>query len=672
MAGATLLVIYVATLAPGVTFWDAGELLAASHSLGIPHPPGTPLYVALAHVWAGALGGAIGFARATNLLSAVCTALAGAATAWIIARSAGTRADRGVGELEGIKESEPLKVFDTRAGGWIGLLAALAAGTMFSVWANATETEVYAVAVLHAVAMLVTAALAGEGTTVRHERWMLLTAYLMALTPAVHLSALVAAPAAIALAARGPAASEKHATWLPDRMLTLAGAATASAGVGRMQWTLIVAGLALAVVGVIVGRGPRALGRVVEVASLVALAASALLVMLVRARFDPSINQGNPATIAALADVVARRQYAVAPLFPRSAPMWLQVANVFQYVDWQAAMSWGAGIVTSPLRVLATAAWLALGATGWRAIRRESPTLAFAFGTLAVVGTFGVAAYLNLKAGASLGWGLLPEDAPHEARERDYFFVLGFWAWGCFAGAGAVALARRLRAPIPTALVALALPLAGNWRSADRSREPESSAARTFATALLDASPRDAVLFLDGDNDSYPIWYLQEVEGVRRDVLPVTVPLLPADWYPAEVARRSGLRWRDDPVSGARTLSEQRAAQIAAAAHDAGRPVVASPALRARERALLGTGWVLRGPVYVSQGAGRDARLRAGIDSASAARWLAGRSPWERRSPSGDDVARVMMRLLDCPRLANGAEASGERRDSLEVRCNLR
>jgi hypothetical protein len=218
------------------------------------------------------------------------------------------------------------------------------------------------------------------------------------------------------------------------------------------------------------------------------------------------------------------------------------------------------------------------------------------------------------------------------------------------------------------------LPLAGNWQSADRSRAPEASAARTLGVALLEATPRNAVLFLDGDNDSYPIWYLQQVEGMRRDVLPVTVPLLPADWYPAEVARRSGLRWRDDPVSGARTLSEQRAAHIAAAAHDAGRPVVASPALRAHERALLGEEWVLRGPVYVAAGAGRDARLRAGIDSGSAARWLDGRDPWPRgrHSRSGDDVARVMMRLLDCPRLALREDGSVGSRDSLEVTCNLR
>jgi hypothetical protein len=354
--------------------------------------------------------------------------------------------------------------------------------------------------------------------------------------------------------------------------------------------------------------------------------------------------------------------------------VWLQIANVFQYIDWQAAMAWGAGVMTSPLRVIATVAWLGLGISGWRAMRRDAPTLAVAFATLALAGTFGVAAYLNLKAGASLGWGIRADDAPHEARERDYFFVLGFWAWGCLAGAGALALVRRRGAPIPLALLAVALPIAGNWRSADRSREPDASAPRRFARALLDASPRDAVLFLDGDNDSYPIWYLQEVERVRRDVLPVTVPLLPAGWYPSEIARRSGLRWDSGPVTGARTLSEQRAAQIAEGAHRAGRPVAASPAVRVHERGLLGTGWTLRGPLYVADSAGRDAHLRASIDSAAARRWSGEWRPWprERRSKSGDDVARAMMSLLDCPRIVDSASMSAARRDSLEVRCNLR
>ena len=197
--------------------------------------------------------------------------------------------------------------------------------------------------------------------------------------------------------------------------------------------------------------------------------------------------------------------------------MWLQIANVFQYVGLAGRrMSWGAGIMTSPARVLATLAWLALGVGGLRAMRRDvARSWPTRWSCCSSCGTLGVAAYLNLKAGASLGWGFLPDDAPHEARERDYFFVLGFWAWGCFAGAGAVALARRLRALPPRALGSRSpLPLVGQLAQ----RRPVARAggergARSSRCALLEAPPPRAVLFLDGDNDSYPIWFAQQVEG---------------------------------------------------------------------------------------------------------------------------------------------------------------
>ena len=70
-----MLAVYVATLAPDVTFWDAGEFIAAAHTLGIPHPPGTPLFVIALNAWARAFPW-LSFAVATNLFSAVCTAAA--------------------------------------------------------------------------------------------------------------------------------------------------------------------------------------------------------------------------------------------------------------------------------------------------------------------------------------------------------------------------------------------------------------------------------------------------------------------------------------------------------------------------------------------------------------------------------------------------------------------
>src|SRR5919107_5737305 len=70
-----VLAVFVLTLAPTVTFWDAGEFIAAAKTLGIPHPPGTPLFVMIAHVWA--LLFPFGeYAFRTNFLSALLSASA--------------------------------------------------------------------------------------------------------------------------------------------------------------------------------------------------------------------------------------------------------------------------------------------------------------------------------------------------------------------------------------------------------------------------------------------------------------------------------------------------------------------------------------------------------------------------------------------------------------------
>src|SRR5436189_3961888 len=68
------LILYVLTLAPTTQFWDASEYMAAAHSLGIPHPPGNPFFVIVAHVW-GLLPLGADYARRINLLAAVTSAL---------------------------------------------------------------------------------------------------------------------------------------------------------------------------------------------------------------------------------------------------------------------------------------------------------------------------------------------------------------------------------------------------------------------------------------------------------------------------------------------------------------------------------------------------------------------------------------------------------------------
>ncbi|CAN5382933.1 hypothetical protein BH09GEM1_BH09GEM1_05930 [soil metagenome] len=647
MTGALLFAVYVATAAPGLTFWDAGEFIAAAHTFGIPHPPGTPLFVAAGRSWTLVFGWISGVARALNLLSSACTAMAGAIAVLLIGRGAAERRDVT----------------------WGAMAAGLGAGLMASVWANATETEVYAASLLIVATTLYAAQRASTNAEARQQRWVLLTGYLIALAPAVHLSALVGAPAAVVLASR-----DANGTWRVERVLLLGGALFMAAGLGRMSYALTGIGALMACLSAIVRTDGstatrRGVAPAIALVALAAIASSALLILLVRAQHDPLLNQGDPASLTALADVVARRQYDVAPMWPRRAPAWIQLATLVQYVDWQVALAWGNGIFTTPVRVGATILFLVAGVSGWRALRRDVPRVAAALGVLLLCGSLGVCTYLNLKAGATIGYGIVPDDA-HEARERDYFFVLGFWAWGLFAGYGSLSMVRARSWP-PWAALSVAIPLlAGNWAAEDRAHGVEATAPREVAVALLTSSPKNAVLFVAGDNDTYPLWYLQAVEGIRTDVTVVTFPLLPADWYAEEIGRRTGLRWpAAEHVEGAKWQHEERAALIARAARTAGRPVSASAALTARERAFLGSGWRLNWAVYVSSlpAGGSQAVV---IDTLSAPPgWKGLSGEREAHAHLADDVSAAMLALLECPGLARMPKGQST---SLESKCNVR
>src|SRR5688572_21404430 len=220
-AGALLLVVYAVTAAPTVTLWDAGEFIAAIETLGIPHPPGTPLYILIARVWSDALG-VMPRALATNLFSAAATAAAAALLAALVGRA--TR--------------RPLAAF----------AAAMCAGATATVWSNATETEVYAASLALSLAMLVTAERAGRAAD---ARWHVLLVYLFALAVPLHMSALVAVPGAVALASL-----DETGRFHARRALALGGAGIAAAGAGMVSLPVILVGLTLGALGALEQRRP--------------------------------------------------------------------------------------------------------------------------------------------------------------------------------------------------------------------------------------------------------------------------------------------------------------------------------------------------------------------------------------------------------------------------------
>ncbi len=124
--------------------------------------------------------------------------------------------------------------------------------------------------------------------------------------------------------------------------------------------------------------------------------------------------------------------------------------------------------------------------------------------------------------------------SPGEPRERDYTFLVSFWTFAIWIAMGMFWLIRiankKWLKGVAIAFVC-AIPLwmlAQNFDDHDRSHR---SATLDYAANLLESLDEDAILFVDGDNYIFPIWYAQEIIGVRRDVAVVCNSFLGSDWY---------------------------------------------------------------------------------------------------------------------------------------------
>jgi Protein of unknown function (DUF2723) len=646
--GVLLLAVYVATMAPTLTFWDAGEFATAIGTFGIPHPPGTPLYVALGTSVYRALPG-VAPVVAGGLVSALSTSMACAIAAWIVTRASGQAI--------------------------AGVLAGLCAGAMGSVWANATETEVYAVSLLSVALQF---ALAWRAHVRDDDRARIALTYAAALSLPLHLSALVASPAALLLANTAP--DSAGIRWRP----LIGSSALVLATILVSQGALLAAGACIAIVGVAASfRDPRA--RWLRPAALTTpLAWSAIFILLVRARHDPFLNQGNPDTWQRLLDVVTRTQYDVAPIWPRRAQFWLQLGNVIQYADWQVALSAWNDVMPSWVRTPFSTVAAMVGIAGVRAHWRTHRATARATIVLFLLATVGIVVQLNLRAGPSYGAGILPETAIHEARERDYFFALAFWVWGLWIGVGALALCRRAVRPArarAATLVACSVPLlmlGGNWSALTRRSMPDSRIASMIGAEFLRNAPRNAMLFTAGDNDSYPLWYQQGVNGLRTDVRVVVTSLLPAEWYRRESERRAGGLVLPSFPTGALARAGGLAGQIL----DNRGTVAVSLLIPAAGRAELAQYariecWRRVGLIDVgSRGSVCPPRIDLERTSESASRLAGILAPPARNSPDGMNLA--FQTIAACPRAAVHASLfgvsptdSGSRR-LLDITCNLR
>ena len=485
-------VLYALTLAPTTQFWDASEYITAAHSLGIPHPPGNPFFVIVAHVW-GLLPLAADYARRINLLAAVTSAVS-----------------TGLWFLIGERWLRPI-VADTT---WRRLAAgagAIVGATMFTVWNQSVANEkVYTLSVVSiALVLWLTIRWADQAADPgsRRDNYLIVIVYLLALSATNHLMGLLVAPAVIVyVLMTDPGVLLRPRFWI--------------------------AAVLVAVVGLSVN-----------------------VYIPIRAHLDPYLNQGDAWTWPALRAVLTREQFGKPPLFDN--PMYppgadnpgrsvvligQQLLNYWEYFTWQFGRDWPGAV-----QRVVTVVFVALGLMGayrhWRADRRSALAMTALLGTVTVALVF----YMNFK------WGFSqPYNTPrleHEVRERDYFYIASFALWGVWVGMGIAALAealttalatripdpaKRWRLATPLLLIAL-IPLVGNHLSASRAGE---TVARDYARDVLHSVDPYALIITSGDNDTFPLWHAQEVEGIRRDVSVLVLSLANTNWYLEQLQRR--------------------------------------------------------------------------------------------------------------------------------------
>ncbi|MDA9334793.1 DUF2723 domain-containing protein [Flavobacteriaceae bacterium] len=147
---------------------------------------------------------------------------------------------------------------------------------------------------------------------------------------------------------------------------------------------------------------------------------------------------------------------------------------------------------------------------------------------------------------------------PFEPRERDYSLVGSFYVFALWIGFGVFAIFEKLSsytktnllAPIVSGVCLIAVPgilISQNWDDHDRSKR---ETAHAMAIQYLESCDPNAILFTIGDNDTFPLWYAQEIEGIRRDVRVVCTSLLNVDWYIDQMKRKA---YESDPIPSALT-----------------------------------------------------------------------------------------------------------------------
>ena len=527
-------IVYLKTVAPTTSFWDCGEFIACSYILGVPHPPGAPLYILVGRIFS-----IIPFAEDIGLRVNIISSLASSITIMFLYLI--------IVRLITMFRGAPQNLYDRIFLYSSGVIGSLLLAFSDTFWFNAVEAEVYAISLLFtAIVFWLILVWYEKADDSNSDRYLLMIAYCIGLAIGVHLLSILALPTV------GLIIYFRKFKLNPISFLIFAavvGIAIFAIYPGLIKfipimalkfsaWIFVILILSL-LVGIYfaVTSKVRIASLIIFSVTLITLAMSTYAVLYIRSNLDPAIDENDPETLEKMVSYLNREQYGDWGIIERRAPLWkYQIEKMYiRYFGWQFI---GQGTsLGADRRIMENYSWKGLymlpfivGLIGMFYHFQKDWKHAFPVLTLFIITGIAIVIYLN-------------QDDP-QPRERDYVYGGSFFAFAIWIGAGVYAILEWVNNAVQNNLylrnVALAitvicllfvLPInsfAYNYHSHNRSG---NYVAYDYSYNILQSCEPNAILFTNGDNDTFPLWFLQNVYNIRTDVRVVNLSLLNTSWY---------------------------------------------------------------------------------------------------------------------------------------------
>lgn len=349
-------------------------------------------------------------------------------------------------------------------------------------------------------------------------------------------------------------------------LIAVAASSMVILGVEEMVVGIAIAAVAVPVIGIVFKQPGWKTGLLIVLVTILGYSVHAYIP--IRSAQQPVINENNPSeNLAATINFIERKQYGSQSMVPRMFVRRGEWAN--QFGDYRRMGFWHFFKEQYGLNGTRFIPVFILGLYGIWEVLRKRAQLGIPIVVLIFLASVGLVLYMNFADGTRqhpvTGADYI------EVRDRDYFFTPAFIIFGLAIGIGLASVIQFIREAMSrsgstlkklivyASLVLLLLPvltLAGNHFLSDRSR---NYIAFDYAWNLLTSAEPEAVLITAGDNDTFPLWCIQEIYGIRKDVDVVNLSLANAKWYIKQLQWTLGieLNWSEQEIDSMVVFRDQ-------------------------------------------------------------------------------------------------------------------